>query len=185
MAIVFRDNMISAEEASFTFESSYDIAINDCLVECVYRDNIVLNLNGTEALSTLESFFREVADAVDVEPMNYVDMLTVNYEDIIDSDIVYSYKGRRIDVVLEWKSFYVHELDGMLPDLTLKTIDGITLMEELSPQTPSPLRLTPSPSPPPYESPPASPSLFVDPSEVFTQLDTKITSELNIGIEIC
>lgn len=162
MSIEFKNNMIirdpnpevGVEVEYYTFGSSYEITINECLVK-----NVINRVNGfpilhidiseTAAQQTLSDFVSEVADAVKLEKHININNigLSLDFNNIeviaLEDDDVQRFKtqpsllrGLRVDIVIEWTSFTI-ERNALNMGVNL-VLTQLTIIDQIPEPEPRP-----------------------------------------------
>jgi len=137
MNIVYQDNIIiQTQPGHYHFQSSYEIAINDCLVRgIIFRDGhplIHLDISDTEAHETVSKFVTEIAAAVGLVKDIKISNLALAAPQHLK--LKHILKKQYADVVIEWKSFVIDEQNIQL-DLSLTEIKFKGYVPE-APQSP-------------------------------------------------
>jgi len=122
--VYLEDNVITCDNTyTYSFQSPYEISIDDCLIENIVRVgskyNISLNISETEAYEAINDFIKEISSKIGLDKdkdknINKFDII-IDLHQItsLDEDEIRRrpniFNNIKANIVLDWDKFYVQD----------------------------------------------------------------------------
>lgn len=140
-ALIFQDNLITQNDlGQYIFDDSYDIAIDDCIIEFMDDDDLyvddddvclmTVDIEHMTAQKVIESFIDQIGHVCGLVDKHKYAHLILDFEDEVyisgksirdAKDVKYEIETLKVDIVIQLKSFYIIN-DHIVPDLVLKVV---------------------------------------------------------------